>query len=267
MTRRPLALQPRAQQINRVNDTSANRPTKAAHERQREIVRQRVLLVLVPIQLHVARHERLLQGLESEQVDRRIGEHPDEPHRQAAVEGGEAVAGPHLLRCVEDEAVASLTAGHRFALHAEFERVEGVDDGLGGHAREAAGDELGDGGDVFGVVVAFEFGDGAFGGLGGWLSVGSVMRWGGVEWRETCLVRAELDAGLGHHFYYVDAVACSSESATTGGAPPVTGIMQRVGNITYQQTSYACRPRPTAPYTPSTSYWLPASSPGPVRRS
>ncbi|KAK0882938.1 hypothetical protein LTR02_018307, partial [Friedmanniomyces endolithicus] len=65
-----------------------------------------------------------------------------------------------------EEFIAVLAAEDGLALHAEFEGVQWVDDGLGHHACEAASDELRGLRDVTRVVVAFHVGDGAFAGLG-----------------------------------------------------------------------------------------------------
>jgi len=186
MPRRALALQPRPEQIERVHRTRADSSTKTSHQREREVARQCILFMLEALELHIPRNHFPLQRLEHKEVDGGVGEHADQSHRQSSVKRSQPIPAPHLLRRVHDQLVPVLAACDSLALHAELERVERVDDGLGDHAGKTSGDELRDGGDLLRVVVAFEAGDGAFGGF----------------------VGAEFDGGFGHDFYYVDAVAC-----------------------------------------------------------
>ena len=162
MLRRPLTLQPSTQQIDGIDGTSANRTTETAHQRQREVARQRVFLVLDAFGLHVALNNALLEVLEGEEVDRRVREHSYQTHRKTSVIAAETGGAPHFLRSLDDECVAFGGAGYSFALRAELECVEWVDNGLRDHACQATGDELRCGSDVLWVVVAFKFGDCAF---------------------------------------------------------------------------------------------------------
>ena len=165
MIPRPLTLQPSTQQIDGIDGTSADRPTKATHERQREVARHGVFFVLVQLRRHVALHDVLFERLEREEVDGGVGEHAEEAEGQAAVEGLDAVVGPHVSCCGPDKFIPVEAAFECIALHAELECVDWVDDCLGEHARHAAGDKLHGLRNVFGIVVAFEPGDGLFSGL------------------------------------------------------------------------------------------------------
>jgi hypothetical protein len=142
MASRALTLQPRPQQVERIDDAGAKRTTEPAHQRKREITRQRVLVVLDTFYLGVPCDHFLLQRLEHEQVDRSIREHSHQTHGQSAVERHNAIVRPHLSCSVPDELVAALAADDSFALHAELERIQRVYDSLTDHASHATRDEL-----------------------------------------------------------------------------------------------------------------------------
>lgn len=156
MRGRPLTLQPSTQQIDGIDDASADRTAEGAHEREGEVAGQRVLLVLDALGLHVAVNNGLLEGLEGEEVDRRVREHSYQSHREASVVGAEARRAPHFSRRFQHEFVAFGGTGNGLHLCAELQGVERVDHRLGNHACQAAGDELRRSLDVFWIVVAFK---------------------------------------------------------------------------------------------------------------
>jgi hypothetical protein len=142
MASRTLTLQPRPQEVERIDNAGTKRTTEPTHQRKREITRQRVLVVLDSFYLGVPGDHFLLQRLEHEQVDRGVREHSHQTHRQSAVKRYDAVVSPHLSCSVPDELITALAADDSLALHAELERVKRVDDSLTDHASHATCDEL-----------------------------------------------------------------------------------------------------------------------------
>ena len=161
MQHSPLTLQSRPQQVNRIHHRRAQSAGEAADQRGRERSRQGIILMAFPLR-RIARRDRVLQMLKRCQVDCSVGKHADEAHGQASVIGTESSFSPHLLRGLDDEGITVETALDGFALHAEFQRVERVNEELRGHAADATGDEAGHGRVLLWVTMAFEFGADAF---------------------------------------------------------------------------------------------------------
>ena len=134
MRRRPLTLQPSTQQVDGIDDTSADRTTEAAHERERKVARQSVFFVLDAFGLHVAVNNALFESLEGEEIDRRVREHSYQTHRKTSVVASNASRTPHLARSLEYEFIAFCRSIYGFHLRTELEGVERVDNGLRDHA-------------------------------------------------------------------------------------------------------------------------------------
>ena len=112
-----LALKPRPQQIQRIHQSSAETACARADESRHDVSRRGVLFAAVT-HTSIAGGDELLEVAEGSEVNGAVGEDADKAHGEAAVEGPEAVGGPHFAGGGEDESVSVLTALDGFALHA-----------------------------------------------------------------------------------------------------------------------------------------------------
>jgi len=86
MHRRTLSLQTGAEQVKRIDDGGTQSAAESADGARGEVARGGVVLVAVAAQ-GVAVRQRAFEVLEGAQVDSGVGEHADEAHGQAPVEG------------------------------------------------------------------------------------------------------------------------------------------------------------------------------------
>ena len=127
MYRRALTLQSCPQQIERVDNTSSKGTAESTNASGSEISRSSTGILGRTLQARsVAPGEELFQVLEGGEVNGTIWKHAYEAHRETAVKGAGTLF-PHVLGCCADQGIAVDTAFNCFALHPEFEGVDGVD--------------------------------------------------------------------------------------------------------------------------------------------
>jgi hypothetical protein len=124
MQHRALGLQPCPQQIQGIHYRRADSAGERSDGAGGDIADGDVLLVAA-VEAGLARQEEVLQVLEDEEVDRRVGEHAQQAHAEATVVGKDAGGrGEHFGGGGADERVAVEAAGDGFALHATRRSLE-----------------------------------------------------------------------------------------------------------------------------------------------
>ena len=117
MYRRPLTLQPRPQKINRIDRARTKCSTESPNARCGEVIERDVFCV-AGFQARFPGDDEVFEVFEGGEVDGAVGEHADEAHGEAAVEGADACSGPHFAGGGEDEGVAVEAAFDGFVLDA-----------------------------------------------------------------------------------------------------------------------------------------------------
>ena len=116
MAGRSLRLETGAQQVEGIDGRGAKRAAEAANQCRGEASWAGILL-MAPVFSGVIASEGAFEELKGSKVDGRVREHANKPHRQASVEGDDAVVLPHLLGRLYDQPVAAQAARDSFALH------------------------------------------------------------------------------------------------------------------------------------------------------
>lgn len=112
-----LCLHPCPKEVERIDETSTECSTEASDRSGSDTAWVRFIF-RAAVYSHIPRHNLLLEEFEGRKIDCRIGEHTNNAHWQATVEGSKAGAVPHPLGCFCYESIAVKTTLDRLALHA-----------------------------------------------------------------------------------------------------------------------------------------------------
>lgn len=114
---RALALQSRSEHVDGIHGARAQSAANCANARRHDVSGCGIILVAVSDKC-VAMRDESLKILERGKVDGAVGEHANEAHGKATVEGADACRTPHFSSGVENEGVPMEATFHGLALHA-----------------------------------------------------------------------------------------------------------------------------------------------------